>query len=277
MDNNPVAPIIAWDVAPAFSTTNTEFLETDMYQNLSVTNAKLATGIDGAKVSAGTLPEASLTTTVQAKLNAVNDGGAPAIANITAVNGITYFWDLTAGNFAATLPAIATSSYQRIRFVKIDTSTNTGTISGDATIAGNPNIVLQDQFDTVTLVGDGTEWSIASQYLEKSLPCTVSITGLTTLDLTAANRRCSVVNVTSGNAIEAIDEILNGPRDHDLEIRPEAGLALTLTGTAIAGNVANSIALQAATLVLDGDLFEVARLRWNGNLWVFQDTNQGIV
>lgn len=277
LDTVSIPPLVGWSLVPIFSNLHTEFLETDMYQNASVTNDKLATGIDGAKVSAGTLPEAGLTVAVQNKLNSVNDAGAPAIANITGVNGITYFWDLSAGNFVATLPPIATSTYQRITFIKIDTSTNTGTISGDATIAGNPNIVLRDQFDAVTFKGDGTKWSIAAQYPPKPLPCTISITGLTTLDLTAANRRCSVVNVTSGNATEAIDEILNGPIDHDIEIRPETGLVLTLTGTAIAGNVPNSIALQAATLVLDGDLFEVARLRWNGNLFVFQDTNQGIV
>jgi hypothetical protein len=66
-----LAGIVSWNVAPVFSTTNTQFLQTAMYQNLSVTGAKIADAtIDGAtKLIDDSVDEVKLDALVRAKLN----------------------------------------------------------------------------------------------------------------------------------------------------------------------------------------------------------------
>ena len=86
------------------------------------------------------------------------------------------------------------------------------------------------------------------------IPGTIDITGLTTLDCTAAWAQYrGIYNLTSSNATEAIDTITNPPTAFPFIVRPAAGLALTVTGTAYAGIAAGQIALKAASYVLDGD------------------------
>ena len=80
----------------------------------------------------------------------------------------------------------------------------------------------------------------------------MDITGLTTLDITAANNYCGIINVTSSNATETIDTISNIPTNFPFTLKPASGLALTLTGTAVAGAVAGDIVLSSASVVLDG-------------------------
>lgn len=83
---------------------------------------------------------------------------------------------------------------------------------------------------------------------------TIDITGLTTLDCTAAWAQYrGIYNIASGNATEAIDTITNPPTAFPFTIRPAPGLVLTITGTAYAGIAAGQIALKAASYVLDGD------------------------
>jgi len=66
-----LAGIVSWQVTPAFSTTNTQFLTTAMYKDLSVTGAKIDDAtIDGAtKMIADSIPEVNLDASVRAKLN----------------------------------------------------------------------------------------------------------------------------------------------------------------------------------------------------------------
>lgn len=86
------------------------------------------------------------------------------------------------------------------------------------------------------------------------IPGTIDITGLTTLDITAewAQYR-GIINLTSDNATESIDTITNPPTLFPFILRPAAGLALTITGTAYAGIGAGQIALKATDYTLDGD------------------------
>lgn len=85
------------------------------------------------------------------------------------------------------------------------------------------------------------------------IPTTVDITGLTTLDITAAKAQyCGIINTASGNATESIDIISNFPTLFPFLLRPAAGLTLTVTGTAIAGIGAGQIALTTTDVVLDG-------------------------
>ena len=86
------------------------------------------------------------------------------------------------------------------------------------------------------------------------IPGTIDITGLTTLDCTAAWAQYrGIYNLTSSNATEAIDTITNPPTAFPFTLRPAAGLVLTITGTAYSGIGAGQIALKAASYVLDGD------------------------
>lgn len=86
------------------------------------------------------------------------------------------------------------------------------------------------------------------------IPGTIDITGLTTLDCTAAWAQYrGIFNLTSTNATEAIDTITNPPTAFPFTIRPAAGLVLTITGTAYAGIAAGQIALKATDYTLDGD------------------------
>ena len=86
------------------------------------------------------------------------------------------------------------------------------------------------------------------------IPGTIDITGLTTLDCTAAwGQYRGVYNLTSTNATEAIDTITNPPTLFPFTLRPAAGLTLTITGTAYSGIAAGQIALKATDYVLDGD------------------------
>jgi len=74
--------------------------------------------------------------------------------------------DATAGNITITLPAsaAATSGYE-VTIKKIDSSTNTVTIDGDAseTIDGSSTYVLRNQYDVAVLIADATNWSIKSK------------------------------------------------------------------------------------------------------------------
>lgn len=82
---------------------------------------------------------------------------------------------------------------------------------------------------------------------------TIDITGLTTVDYTAAwAQYVGILNLTSSNSTETIDSITNPPTDFPFTIRPAAGLVLTITGAAYAGIAAGQIALKAASYVLDG-------------------------
>ena len=86
------------------------------------------------------------------------------------------------------------------------------------------------------------------------IPGTIDITGITTLDCTAAFAQYrGVYNLTSGNSTEAIDTITNPPTLFPFTIRPASGLVLTITGTAYSGIAAGQIALKAASYDLDGD------------------------
>ena len=87
---------------------------------------------------------------------------------------------------------------------------------------------------------------------------TVDITGLTALDCLPENNYIGIFIITSGNATESIDSISNFPTSSPFIIRPAAGLALTITGTAISGIAAGQFALTSADVILNGGLGEYA-------------------
>jgi hypothetical protein len=272
------ATTVSFSLVPDFGTANTQFLDTAMYKDLSVTGAKIAdTTITGStKLIDATVTEPKLSTALQAKINRLSPRGVVTLNNVIAVDGDSIFIDATVGNLVVTLPAIATSAFQRIVVTKTDSSLFTVTLSGDANIEKAASYVLSGFMNSVTIEGDGTEWFIVAMQPDIPIEATVDITGLATLDITAANSHARIINVTSGNAAETITTIQNGPKNVDFEVRPATGLALTITGTAYGGAV-NTVALQAVNIVVDGSFAEYIRVRWDGNQWVYQDSNQGIV
>jgi hypothetical protein len=273
---------VTWDVVPVFSLANQQFVTTDMLEDLGVTGAKIAdaTITGSTKLVDATVTEPKLSAAVQAKLNRLAPRSVDtAMVLYQAVDGEMVLNDATAAPNVVEVD-VTLGITQLITVTKVDDSANTVTVqdSGAATINGGPMFVLSRQYESVTIQGNGTEWVVVASEPQVALACTVDITGLTTLDVTAANTRCTTVNVTSGNAAETIDEILNAPKNVPFELRPADGLALTLTGTA-SGGVADSIVLQGAALVLDGSLDEYARFLWSAtrSQWVYQDSNQGII
>ncbi len=86
------------------------------------------------------------------------------------------------------------------------------------------------------------------------IPANIEIDGVTTIDVTAAWAQYrGIINITSPNSTEEIDQIDNPPTLFPFTLRPAAGLTLTVTGTAYSGISAGQIALKAADYVLDGD------------------------
>lgn len=70
--------------------------------------------------------------------------------------------DATAGNKTVNLPAASTASGKEITVKKVDASGNTVTIDGDGseTIDGATTKVISSQWDSVTMVSNGTAWYI---------------------------------------------------------------------------------------------------------------------
>src|SRR3990170_1682707 len=87
---------------------------------------------------------------------------------------------------------------------------------------------------------------------------TVNISGLTTLDITENySKFAGIIDLTSTNATESINLILNQPSRFDYELRPEIGLTLTINGTAFADiDSDGQILLNSATVNLIGSEME---------------------
>lgn len=77
--------------------------------------------------------------------------------------------------------------------------------------------------------------------------CTIDISGLTDLDVLAANNYCGIVNVTSSNANEAIDTITNTPTQFPVTLYPEDGLTLDVNSVDISIAMADEICLEENT------------------------------
>lgn len=273
---------VTWDISPVYSLLNVGFVTTDKIANLGVTDAKIANAtITGStKLVDGTVTEPKLSALVQAKLNRLAPRSVDtAMVLYQAVDGDLVLNDATAAaNVVEVDVTLATT--QLVTVTKIDDSANTVTVQDTlgATINGEALFILYRQYESVTIQGNGTYWVVVASEPQVAIACSISITGLAAIDVTAANTRCTTINLTSGNATETVTSITNAPKNVPFELRPETGLALTLTGTA-SGGASDTIVLQGASLVLDGTLDEYARFLWSAarTQWIYQDSNQGIV
>lgn len=70
--------------------------------------------------------------------------------------------DATSGAFTVTLPTVATSTGKILKLKKIDSSVNAITIDGNGaeTIDGAATIALVEQYESLSLVCNGTAWFI---------------------------------------------------------------------------------------------------------------------
>lgn len=133
------------------------------------------------------------------------------------------------------------------------------------------NEFMQNVIDaTISNITFGTLESKTLRLGLSTMPTTTSIS-VTTLDITSNDSEIAgVVNITSVNAAENVDKILNQPSNFDYEIRPELDLTLTITGTAYSAvNADGRIILGAAARVLNGAKRDSIKLRketiTNGN------------
>jgi len=113
--------------------------------------------------------------------------------------------------------------------------------------------IFENTYISTDTISETFEFLVAKTGFS-NIPGTIDITGLTTLDCTAAWAQYrGIYNLTSDNATEAIDTITNPPTLFPFTLRPAAGVVLTITGTAYSGIAAGQIALKATDYVLDGD------------------------
>lgn len=159
-----VSQDVSFTVTPDFGATNTEIINTDMIKDGAVTNAKIASGIDGAKLSAGTVSEAALSAAVALKLNALAWIYLNVVGNHNAADRQSVNIDATAANRTVFLPEpSAASPIQIIRVRKVDSGANTVTIDAlSNTIDGAGTYVLSAQYENVEVEWNGTEWFINS-------------------------------------------------------------------------------------------------------------------
>lgn len=89
------------------------------------------------------------------------DGIGSKSANYTiTASDFILLGDASAGAFTFTLPAASGVSKKRYHIKKIDSSGNTITIDGNGaeTIDGAITKVLSVQYESITIVSDGTSW-----------------------------------------------------------------------------------------------------------------------
>ena len=154
---------VSFSIVPEFSEAAAGFLKTGWYKDGSVTDAKIV-GMDGSKLTAGTVPETALDATSQAKLNALAWTYVNVAGNHVATDRQCVNIDSTAANRTVTLPLPgAGSGYQAIRVRKVDASGNTVTLDAGAnTIDGSGTYPLAAQYENVLVEWNGSEWFIAT-------------------------------------------------------------------------------------------------------------------
>lgn len=182
--------------------------------------------------------------------NNILESGA-SITNISALDEVSVSYNkLSANSSIGYLPLLADTA--RIQFLSLasDSRINNKSFDTGITITNKTIQFISDDTETYTSNIDGYR----SQPGFSDIPGTIDITGLTTLDCTAAWAQYrGIYNLTSSNATENIDTITNPPTLFPFTLRPAAGLVLTITGTAYAGIGAGQIALKNASYTLDGD------------------------
>lgn len=151
----------AWTILPNFSLTNTGFINTPWVKDGAITNPKIAAGIDGVKLLAGSVPTTAFDAATQYKVNALNFSNVVSVANIIAADRQALWMDCTAGALVVTLPAAGSGApFMEVRVSKTDASVNGVTVSGNGnTINGAAtDTSVAAQYDQTTFTWNGAEW-----------------------------------------------------------------------------------------------------------------------
>lgn len=170
--------VTQWTVDNVIGLLTANSINTASLQDGAVSSAKIA---DNAVTTAKLQSDASVDANRAVNTNHIRDGvitrtklASGAVANETvstqtasftaATTVDVYLCDATSGAITVTLPAAggAGASGKVFTFRKINSSTNTVTVDGNAseTIDGALTVVLGQQYDSVTMVSDGTNWQV---------------------------------------------------------------------------------------------------------------------
>ena len=151
---------------------HTQYILTDGTRSLTgdwdnITFRIRNTGVSEVTTTPPTTPAKGL---VWLDTGATGTGGTGVlnIVTITASTTLTtshtvVLCDATTGNITTTLPSSSGNSGRFYYIKKIDSSTNTVTVDGNAneTIDGDPTAVLEAQYESITPICDGSNWHIS--------------------------------------------------------------------------------------------------------------------
>jgi hypothetical protein len=164
----------------------------------------------------------------------------------------------------------------------IDFSLNSGTISfnciensADSELDTNSGIIRRNKIGVSSNFSKPSNSStIENKRIESgfsNFDFLLDITGLTTVNLLAGtpggtNAYMGIFNLTSTNATESVDTLVNYPSTHSFEIRPASGLTLTLVHGTGAGNPRLAGGINAVLNGTNGD-FIVLQVKPDGNIY----------
>lgn len=130
-----------------------------------ITNKFIAPGVDAAKLADGSVSNAEfqrldgVTSNIQTQLNTKVGYDVASIAvNTSAVAGRTYL--VTTTGITVTLPTAVINTFVTIKDAAGTTNTSPITVntSGGAQIDGAASLSMDSNYQSVTLVSDGTNW-----------------------------------------------------------------------------------------------------------------------
>jgi len=117
---------------------------------------------------------------------------------MTASNKRVILCDATANNMTVTLPPAASSLDEIYYIKKVDSTTNTITITGDGSEVIDDELtqVIRDQYEGLAMISDGGEWFVITK--KSNAPLTVGVkTSTTTVANTAAETLIYSYNFTA--------------------------------------------------------------------------------
>jgi len=110
-------------------------------------------------IGSGVIVNADVNASAAIDTSKLNYSVTTKTGNYTAASESVILCDATSASFTITLPSVATVG-RHYNIKKIDSTANTVTLDGNAseTIDGATTLVLGAQYQSVTIVSDGSAW-----------------------------------------------------------------------------------------------------------------------